>query len=136
MAARPGKPAVKLHGALQRVGLRFAVVLAAEVAEDLRRPIDLDAALRFLRLAAAQQPEQSDARALRWLARSITETKGATNGAGRGQGGRHNRRPASIQWRWSRDGRLETFIVPSPQLFAAHSDQESVTTSSSASLAA
>ena len=123
MAARPWKPAVKLHGALQRGGLRFAVVLATEVAEDLGRPIDVDTALRFLRLVAAQQPERYDAWALRWLARWTTETNGATNRPGRGQAGSRNRRPASIQLHWSRDARLETFIVASPPLVAAHSDR-------------
>ena len=136
MAARPCNPAVKLHDALQRGGLRFAVVLAAEVAEDLGRPIDVDTALRFLHLVAAQQPEHYDAWALRWLARWTTETNGATNRPGRGLGGRRNRRPASMQCRWSRDGRLETFIVASPPLVAAHSVQQSVTTLSSASLPA
>ena len=128
MTARPGKPAVKLHGALQRGGLRFAVVLAAEVAEDLGRPIDLDLALRFLSGVAAQQPKHYDAWALRWLSRPITETNGATNRPGRGLGGRRNRRPASMQCRWSRDGRLETFIVASPPLAVAHGDEQSVTT--------
>ena len=119
MAARPGKPAVKLHGALQRGGLRFAILLAAEVAEDLGRPIDLDVALRFLRLVAAQQPKHYDAWALRWLSRPIADTNGATNRPGRGQGGRRSRRPASMQCRWSGDGRLETFIVASPPLVVA-----------------
>ena len=128
MTARPGKPAVKLHDALQRGSLRFAVVLAAEVAEDLGRPIDLDLALRFLCRVAAQQPKHYDAWALRWLSRPITETNGATNRPGRGLGGRRNRRPASMQCRWSRDGRLETFIVASPPLAVAHGDQQSVTT--------
>ena len=128
MAARPCNPAVKLHGALQRGGLRFAVLLAAEVAEDLGRPIDLDVALRFLRLVAAQQPKHYDAWALRWLSRPITDTNGVTNRAGRGQGGCRSRRPASMQCRWSRDGRLETFIVASPPLAVAHGDQQSVTT--------
>ena len=127
MTARPCKPAVELHGALERRRLGFAGALAEEVAVDLGRPIDLDAALRFLRLVAAQQPERYDAWALRWLAR-ITETTGATNRPGRGLGGRRNRRPASMQCRWSRDGRLETFIVASPPLAVAHGDQQSVTT--------
>ena len=120
MAARPCNPAVKLHDALQRGGLRFAVVLAAEVAEDLGRPIDLDLALRFLCRVAAQQPKHYDAWALRWLSRPITNTNGATNRPGRGQAGPRNRRPASMQLRWSRDARLATFIVASPPLAAAH----------------
>jgi hypothetical protein len=85
---------------------------------------------------AAQQPEHYDAWALRWLARWTTETNGATNRPGRGQAGRHNRRPASMQWRWSRDDRLETFIVASPPLVVAHGDQETATTLSGAGLAA
>jgi len=44
----------------------------------------------------------------------------ATNRPGRGQRGPHNRRPASMQWRWSRDGRPQTFIVASPPLVVAH----------------
>jgi hypothetical protein len=136
MTARPCTPAVKLHGALERGGLRFAVVLAAEVAEDLGRPIELDAALRFLRLVAAQQPEHYYAWALRWLARWSTETNGATNRPGRGAGGPRNRRPVSMQWRPSRDGRLETLIVASPPLVVADGDRQSVTMLSGTSLAA
>jgi len=135
MSARPWKPAAELRGALERRRLGFAVALAEEVAADLGRPIDLDAALRFLRLVAARQPERYDAWALRWLAR-ITKTTGATNRPGRGQRGSHNRRPASMQWRWSRDGRLQTFIVASPPLVVAHGSQQGVTTLSGASLAA
>jgi hypothetical protein len=58
--------------------LSFAVTLAAEVAEDQQGPIDLDTALRFLPLVAAQQPEHYSAWALRWLSRWINETPGAT----------------------------------------------------------
>jgi hypothetical protein len=135
MTARPCKPAVELHGALERRRLGFAGALAEEVAVDLGRPIDLDAALRFLRLVAAQQPERYDAWALRWLAR-ITETTGATNRPGRGQRGPHNRRPASMQWRWSSDGRPQTLIVASPPLVLAHADQQSMSALSGASRAA
>jgi hypothetical protein len=73
---------------------------------------------------AAQQPEHYDAWALRWLARWTTETNGATNRPGRGKGGCRNRRLASMQWRWSRDGRFETFIVASPPLVVAQGNQQ------------
>jgi hypothetical protein len=135
MTARAWKPAVELHGALERRRLGLAVALAEEVAEHLGRPIDLDTALRFLRLVTAQQPERYDAWALRWLVR-ITKMTAATNRPGRGQRGPHSRRPASMQWRWSRDGRPQTFILASPPLVVAHGDQQSVTTLSGASLAA
>lgn len=77
MTARPWKPDVELDGALDRGDLRYAMILAAEVAEDRRRPIDLDTALRFLPLIATEQPENYDAWALRWLGRWITRD-GAT----------------------------------------------------------
>jgi len=75
---RPYRPAVELDGALDRGELRFATTLAAEVAEDPQRPIDLGTALRFLPLVAAQQPEHYSAWALRWLQRWIEEAPGAT----------------------------------------------------------
>jgi hypothetical protein len=65
VTARPWKPAVELEGALERGDLRYAITLAAEVAEDRGRPIDLDTALRFLPLVLAQQPEHYSARASR-----------------------------------------------------------------------
>jgi hypothetical protein len=73
MTARPWKPAIELDGALERGDLPYAVTLAAEVAEDRGRPIDLDTALRFLPLVAMREPEHYDAWALRWLARWIDE---------------------------------------------------------------
>jgi hypothetical protein len=73
MTARPWKPAVELDGALERGDLPYAITLAAEVAEDRGRPIELETALKFLPLVAAREPAQYDAWALRWLARRITE---------------------------------------------------------------
>ena len=73
MTARPWKPDVELDGALDRGDLPYAITLAAEVAEDRGRPIDLDTALRFLPLVAVREPEHYDAWALRWLARWIDE---------------------------------------------------------------
>lgn len=73
VTARPWKPAVELDGALARGDLRYAIALASEVAEDRGRPIDLDAALRFLPIVAAREPSQYDAWALRWLGRWIAE---------------------------------------------------------------
>jgi hypothetical protein len=78
MTARPWKPAVELEGALARGDLKYATTLAAEVAEDRGRPIDLDAALRFLPLVAVREPCQYDAWALRWLRRWIAETPEAS----------------------------------------------------------
>jgi hypothetical protein len=78
MTPRPYRPLVELEAALQRGELDFAVALAAEVAGERRRPIDLDLALRFLPLLAAQRSEDYDAWALRWLKRWIEETEGPT----------------------------------------------------------
>jgi hypothetical protein len=78
MNPRPYSPRVELDGALERGNLGHAISLAAEVAEDSNCPLDLSTALRFLPLVAAQQPEQFDAWALRWLARWIEETDQAT----------------------------------------------------------
>jgi hypothetical protein len=64
---------VELDGALERGDLPYAISLAAEVAEDRGRPIELDTALRFLPVVAMREPEQYDAWALRWLARWIDE---------------------------------------------------------------
>lgn len=74
MTARPWKPAVELDGALERGDLPYAIKLAAEVAEDRGRPIELDTALRFLPLVASHDREHYDAWALRWLERWISET--------------------------------------------------------------
>jgi hypothetical protein len=76
MGPRPWKPDAELDGALDRGDLRYAVSLAAEVAE--RRPIDLGTALRFLPLVARESPKEFDAWALRWLARWASETPAAT----------------------------------------------------------
>ena len=78
MTPRPFRPLAELSGALERGELSFAIRLAALGAEDRGRPIDLELALRFLPLIAAQQPDHFDAWALRWLGRWITETPGAT----------------------------------------------------------
>lgn len=78
MSPTPYRPLAELGTALDRGNLRHAIILAADVAEERNRPIDLDLALRFLPLVAAQQPEQFDAWALRWLGRWINETLTAT----------------------------------------------------------
>jgi hypothetical protein len=78
MGPRPWKPAIELEGALDRGELRYAITLAAEVTHDRRRPIDLQIALRFLPLIAAERAELYDARALRWLVRWTTETPNAS----------------------------------------------------------
>ena len=71
---------MELEGALERGDLDYAITLAMEVAEDRGRPIDLDAALRFLPVVATQRPGEFDAWALRWLGRWIGETPEATIG--------------------------------------------------------
>jgi hypothetical protein len=78
MAPRPYRPIVELEAALARGELDFAVALAAELLSERRRPIELDLALRFLPLLAAQRSSEYDAWALRWLERWIKETAGAT----------------------------------------------------------
>jgi hypothetical protein len=80
MTARPWNPAVELDGALERGDLDYAITLAAEVAHDRGRSLDLGTALRFLPAVAAQRPGEFDAWALRWLTRWIDETQGATVG--------------------------------------------------------
>lgn len=78
MTPRPYNPRAELDGALQRGHLRHAIRLAAEVAEDSRRPIDLELAFRFRPLVVAQQLDAYDGWACRWLARWLSETPGAT----------------------------------------------------------
>jgi hypothetical protein len=78
MGPRPFRPAEELDGAIQRGDLEFAITLALEISSESHRPIDLDTALRFLPLVASQRVEEYDPWALRWLARWISETRGAT----------------------------------------------------------
>jgi hypothetical protein len=78
MGPRPFRPAAELEVALERGELASAIILAQEVADERGRPIDLDVALRFLPLVAAQRPTVYDDWASRWLARWISETPGAT----------------------------------------------------------
>jgi hypothetical protein len=73
MTARPWKPDIELDGALERGDLPHAITLAAEVAEDRDRPIELNTALKFLPLVATREPAHYDAWALHWLARWIDE---------------------------------------------------------------
>jgi hypothetical protein len=73
MTARPWNPQAELDGALARGDLHYAITLAAEVAQDHGRPIDLHTALLFLPLVVRCEPERYDAWALRWLARWISE---------------------------------------------------------------
>jgi hypothetical protein len=56
----------------------MAIARAKEVADRRGRPIDLGLALAFLPLVVAQRIEEYDPRALRWLARWISETPEAT----------------------------------------------------------
>jgi hypothetical protein len=78
MAPRPYRPAAELEVALERGELDSAIILAQEVADERGKPIDLDLALRFLPLVAAQRTELYDDFAMRWLQRWISETPGAT----------------------------------------------------------
>src|SRR6516164_5231255 len=78
LTPRPYNPGIELDGALDRGNLRHAIALATEAGGGAREPLDLETALRFIPLVAAQQPEQFDAWALRWLRRWIEETGGAT----------------------------------------------------------
>jgi hypothetical protein len=80
MAPRPWNPRIELDGALQRGNLAHAISLAAEVAHDQRRPLDLATALGFLPVVAVQQPQQYDGWALRWLQRWIAESPRPTIG--------------------------------------------------------
>jgi hypothetical protein len=76
MGPRPWKPKVELDGALERGELDFAITLAAEVAENGQ--VDLQTALRFLPLVAAQRPRDYDRWASRWLVRWLSETPAVT----------------------------------------------------------
>jgi hypothetical protein len=78
MFARPWNPRIELDGALERGDLSYAITLAADVAEDSRRPLELATALRFLPLIARESPREYDAWALRWLSRWASETPAAT----------------------------------------------------------
>jgi hypothetical protein len=53
------------------------VDIAREVARECKE-VSLDLSLRLLPLAAVDEPETYDDRALRWLIRWVTETPGAT----------------------------------------------------------
>jgi hypothetical protein len=66
---------------LDRGSLRLATWLAADVAAERGKPIDLEIALRFLPLVATQQPQQYDAYGLRWLKRWIKETSATIDAA-------------------------------------------------------
>ena len=78
MGPRPFRPAEELEGAIRRGDLDFAITLALEISSERHRPIDLDMALRFLPLVAAQRAHEYDPWALRWLGRWISETRGAS----------------------------------------------------------
>ncbi len=77
MAPRPYRPVAELEAAIERGDLQLAVSLAREVAEDHRKPLDLELALRMLPLVAIQRPRSYDSWACRWLARWLTETERA-----------------------------------------------------------
>lgn len=73
LTPRPYNPRIELDGALAQGHLRHAISLAAEVAADAGRALDLQTAARFLPLVARENPGDYDAWALRWLARWARE---------------------------------------------------------------
>jgi len=78
MTPRPYRPSAELEAALDRGELELAIGLAREVAEDRHKPVELELALRFLPLIAAQRPDSYDLWASRWMGRWLKEARGAT----------------------------------------------------------
>jgi hypothetical protein len=60
---------------LERGELDFALALARAVAEERKRPLDLDVSVRFLPVIAVQRPEIFDLWSLRWLERWCAEVR-------------------------------------------------------------
>lgn len=75
---RPYRPLREIEGHLEHGSLSFAVAVAKDWTQEHQKLLPLDLALRFLPLKAAEQPEQYESWALRWLMRWISETPGAT----------------------------------------------------------
>jgi hypothetical protein len=73
---RPYHPLRELEGHLNRGELDSAIALARGLAQERRRPLELDVTLRFLPLIATQRPDAFDTWALRWLERWCAERRG------------------------------------------------------------
>jgi hypothetical protein len=78
MGPGPHRPARELQAAAERGELDIAIGIARDLAGEHGRPIPLDLARVLLPLVAAQRSEAYDTWALRFLARWIEETPGAT----------------------------------------------------------
>jgi hypothetical protein len=73
---RPYHPVRELEAHLDRGELDSAIALARGLANERRRPLELELTLRFLPLVAAQRPDDFDTWALRWLERWCAERRG------------------------------------------------------------
>jgi hypothetical protein len=76
MGVGPYRPTRELEAALERRELDIAIGIARDIARE-RRPIGLVLALRLVALVA-EQGEDYDVWACRWLARWLRETPGTT----------------------------------------------------------
>jgi hypothetical protein len=76
MGVGPYRPTRELEAALERRELDIAIGIAKDIARE-RRPIGLALALRLLALVA-EQGDEYDLWACRWLARWLRETPGTT----------------------------------------------------------
>lgn len=74
---RPYHPVRELEGHLDRGELDSAIVLAHELAQERRRPLELALTVRFLPLIAVQRPDAFDPWGLRWLERWCAERRGS-----------------------------------------------------------
>jgi hypothetical protein len=78
MNPRPYRPLQELEYAIERGDFGIAVAMATDYASEHQRPISLDLALQLLPLVVAREPDAYDGWACRWLARWLSETRGAT----------------------------------------------------------
>ncbi len=76
MGVGPYRPTRELEAALERRELQIAIGIAKDIARE-RQPISLPLALRLLALVA-EQGEDYDLWACRWLARWLRETPETT----------------------------------------------------------
>jgi hypothetical protein len=72
---RPYHPLRELEGHLDRGELDSAIALARGLANERRRPLELEVTVRFLPLVATQRPEAFDIWSLRWLERWCAERR-------------------------------------------------------------
>lgn len=73
---RPYRPVPELEAHLRRGELEFALTLARTIADERRRPLDLELMARFLPIVAVQRARDYDAWSLRWLERWCGERRG------------------------------------------------------------